>query len=137
MDRSEHTTAADLGSAEHLVDALIGYSLRGAPSGEIAGLIRAANASGRGMAGGRSPRVHGDDVRLTEDVPDRDAHAAVDGQGNRDVGEIEAAHVEPCLGSQQSGLGQGERERAGRPDRRLACRALGPDVSDHDAQVAR
>jgi NAD(P)H-hydrate epimerase len=46
----EDTTAADLESAEHLVDALIGYSLQGAPSGEIAGLIRAANASGRSIA---------------------------------------------------------------------------------------
>jgi NAD(P)H-hydrate epimerase len=35
-------TAADL-----LIDALIGYSLRGAPAGPVAALIRAANASGR------------------------------------------------------------------------------------------
>jgi NAD(P)H-hydrate epimerase len=45
----EHTTAADLESAEHLVDALIGYSLQGPPGGAIAGLISAANASGRAI----------------------------------------------------------------------------------------
>ncbi len=37
-------TGADL-----LIDALIGYSLRGAPAGLVAALIRAANASGRSM----------------------------------------------------------------------------------------
>ena len=39
---SELSTGADL-----VIDALIGYSLRGAPTGAVAGLIRAANASGR------------------------------------------------------------------------------------------
>jgi NAD(P)H-hydrate epimerase len=32
-----------------VIDALIGYSVRGAPTGAVAGLIRAANASGRPM----------------------------------------------------------------------------------------
>jgi NAD(P)H-hydrate epimerase len=45
----EQTTAADLDSAEHLVDALIGYSLQGAPAGAVAGLITAANGSGRSI----------------------------------------------------------------------------------------
>ena len=45
----EQTAAADLESAEHLIDALIGYSLQGAPAGEIAGLITAANGSGRSI----------------------------------------------------------------------------------------
>jgi NAD(P)H-hydrate epimerase len=35
--------------ADLIIDALIGYSLRGAPSGPVAALIRAANASGRQM----------------------------------------------------------------------------------------
>jgi len=35
-----------LAAVEHLIDALIGYSLRGAPTGAAAVLIRAANASG-------------------------------------------------------------------------------------------
>jgi NAD(P)H-hydrate epimerase len=36
-----------LAGADLLIDALIGYSLRGAPSGRVAALIQAANASGR------------------------------------------------------------------------------------------
>jgi NAD(P)H-hydrate epimerase len=43
------TTSADLESAEHLVDALIGYSLQGVPGGAVAGLIVTANASGRSI----------------------------------------------------------------------------------------
>jgi len=39
---SDLFTGADL-----VIDALIGYSLRGAPAGPVAALIRAANASGR------------------------------------------------------------------------------------------
>ncbi len=35
--------------ADLVIDALIGYSLRGAPAGPVAALIRAANASGRPM----------------------------------------------------------------------------------------
>jgi NAD(P)H-hydrate epimerase len=38
-----------LAGADLLIDALIGYSLRGAPSGPVAALIQAANASGRPM----------------------------------------------------------------------------------------
>ncbi len=42
--------SADLfGGADLLIDALIGYSLRGAPAEAVAALIRAANASGRPM----------------------------------------------------------------------------------------
>src|SRR5260370_16270312 len=41
---SDLLTGADL-----VVDALIGYSLRGAPAGPVAALIRAANAAGRPM----------------------------------------------------------------------------------------
>src|SRR5262249_46438424 len=41
---------ADLNSADHLIDALIGYSLRDAPTGYVATLISAANASGRPIA---------------------------------------------------------------------------------------
>lgn len=41
---------ADINSAEQLIDALIGYSLRDAPTGYIATLIRMANASGRPIA---------------------------------------------------------------------------------------
>ena len=41
---------ADINSAEQLIDALIGYSLRDAPTGYIAALISAANASGRPIA---------------------------------------------------------------------------------------
>jgi NAD(P)H-hydrate epimerase len=41
---SELFTGADL-----VIDALIGYSLRGAPTGLVAALIRAANAAGRPM----------------------------------------------------------------------------------------
>ncbi len=41
---SELFTGADL-----VIDALIGYSLRGAPTGAVAALIEAANASGRPM----------------------------------------------------------------------------------------
>ena len=41
---------ADIRSAEQLIDALIGYSLRDAPTGYIATLISAANASGRPIA---------------------------------------------------------------------------------------
>lgn len=41
---------ADLfAGADLVIDALIGYSLRGAPAGPVAALIRAANASGRPM----------------------------------------------------------------------------------------
>ena len=40
------TAAAAMSSAELVLDALIGYSLRGAPREPIASLIRAANASG-------------------------------------------------------------------------------------------
>jgi NAD(P)H-hydrate epimerase len=36
-------------SADLVIDALIGYSLRGAPAGQVAALIRAANAAGRPM----------------------------------------------------------------------------------------
>lgn len=36
-------------STDLVIDALIGYSLRGAPAGPVAALIRAANASGRPM----------------------------------------------------------------------------------------
>jgi NAD(P)H-hydrate epimerase len=43
----KQTGMADTTSAEHLVDALIGYSLKGAPTGSVASLINAANASGR------------------------------------------------------------------------------------------
>jgi NAD(P)H-hydrate epimerase len=39
---SEQLAGADL-----VIDALIGYSLRGAPAGPVAALIRAANAAGR------------------------------------------------------------------------------------------
>jgi NAD(P)H-hydrate epimerase len=39
--------AKTLSSADMLIDALIGYSLRGAPTGAVAALIRDANASGR------------------------------------------------------------------------------------------
>jgi NAD(P)H-hydrate epimerase len=38
-----------LTGADLIIDALVGYSLRGAPSGAVAALIRAANASGRPM----------------------------------------------------------------------------------------
>jgi NAD(P)H-hydrate epimerase len=38
-----------LTGADLVIDALIGYSLRGAPAGPVAALIRAANASGRPM----------------------------------------------------------------------------------------
>jgi len=41
------TGVSDTISAEHLVDALIGYSLKGAPTGSIARLVNAANTSGR------------------------------------------------------------------------------------------
>lgn len=41
---------ADINSAEQLIDALIGYSLRDAPTGYIATLIRMANASGQPIA---------------------------------------------------------------------------------------
>ena len=41
---------ADINSAVQLIDALIGYSLRDAPTGYIAALISAANASGRPIA---------------------------------------------------------------------------------------
>jgi len=41
---------ADINSTEQLIDALIGYSLRDAPTGYIATLISAANASGRPIA---------------------------------------------------------------------------------------
>jgi NAD(P)H-hydrate epimerase len=41
---SERFARADL-----VIDALIGYSLRGAPAGQVATLIRAANAAGRPM----------------------------------------------------------------------------------------
>ena len=41
---------ADLfAGADLVIDALIGYSLRGAPAGPVAALIRAANASGRAV----------------------------------------------------------------------------------------
>jgi NAD(P)H-hydrate epimerase len=45
---AEHldTIGLDLQRADLILDALIGYSLRGAPRGPIAALIRAANASG-------------------------------------------------------------------------------------------
>jgi NAD(P)H-hydrate epimerase len=43
----KQTVTADTSSAEQLIDALIGYSLKGAPTGSIASLISAANASGR------------------------------------------------------------------------------------------
>jgi NAD(P)H-hydrate epimerase len=39
--------SAVIGDADLVIDALIGYSLRGAPAGPVAALIRAANASGR------------------------------------------------------------------------------------------
>lgn len=38
-----------LGRTDLVIDALIGYSLRGAPAGAVAELIRAANSSGRPM----------------------------------------------------------------------------------------
>ncbi len=38
-----------IAGADLVIDALIGYSLRGAPAGPVAALIRAANASGRPM----------------------------------------------------------------------------------------
>ncbi|HVH64679.1 MAG TPA: NAD(P)H-hydrate epimerase [Candidatus Acidoferrum sp.] len=41
---------ADLLQSDQLIDALIGYSLRGKPSGPIANLITAANSSGRPIA---------------------------------------------------------------------------------------
>src|SRR5215472_14379938 len=41
---------ADLHSADHLIDALIGYSLTDAPTGYVATLISAANSSGRPIA---------------------------------------------------------------------------------------
>ena len=41
---------ADINSAEQLIDALIGYSLRDTPAGYIATLIKAANACGRPIA---------------------------------------------------------------------------------------
>lgn len=41
---------ADLLQSDQLIDALIGYSLRGKPSGPIARLISAANDSGRPIA---------------------------------------------------------------------------------------
>src|SRR5262249_52396731 len=41
---------ADINSAEQLIDALIGYSLKDAPTGYIASLISAANTSGRPIA---------------------------------------------------------------------------------------
>lgn len=45
----EQAAAADVNSAEHLIDALIGYSLDGAPSGTVADLITAANESGHAI----------------------------------------------------------------------------------------
>ena len=42
----EHISADDVGSAELVIDALIGYSLRGAPQESIAALIRQTNAAG-------------------------------------------------------------------------------------------
>jgi NAD(P)H-hydrate epimerase len=42
---AEATDAAILRDAQLILDALIGYGLRGAPTGATAGLIRAANAS--------------------------------------------------------------------------------------------
>jgi NAD(P)H-hydrate epimerase len=41
--------AAMFTGADLVIDALIGYSLRGAPAGPVAALIRAANAAGRPM----------------------------------------------------------------------------------------
>lgn len=43
----ELVVAADINSAEQLIDALIGYGLRGVPTGHIASLISTANASDR------------------------------------------------------------------------------------------
>ena len=49
LKNPEQTAAADMNSAEHLIDALIGYSLDGAPTGAVADLIRAANESGHAI----------------------------------------------------------------------------------------
>ncbi|MEO6796849.1 MAG: NAD(P)H-hydrate epimerase [Candidatus Dormibacter sp.] len=45
--RSIGDGALDLAQADLVIDALIGYSLRGAPAGPVLSLIRTANASGR------------------------------------------------------------------------------------------